>query len=68
MKNTIENIKNNPFISLVIIEGTDAIYIDGKAEYYTSGKWIDLIKSMKENKGYPAKGAIIIEILKITKV
>lgn len=65
MRKTIENIKNNPNISLVFWEGKKGWRIDGKAEYYYSGKWLNFIKSLKENKKYPAKGAVIVNIEKI---
>ncbi len=27
-----------------------------------SGKWLEFVKSLQENKGLPAKGAVVIEI------
>src|SRR4030042_3558527 len=69
MKLTVENIKNNPNVSLVFWhgkEGAEKGYrIDGKAEYFDSGEWVDFVKGLKENEGYPAKGAIIIKINEI---
>ena len=68
MKKTIENIKNNPNISLVFWENEEGWRIDGKAEYYNSGKWLDFVKNLPENKGYPARGAIVVNIEKINKL
>jgi predicted pyridoxine 5'-phosphate oxidase superfamily flavin-nucleotide-binding protein len=68
MQNTIKNLKINSLVSLTILDGTDCLCIDGKAKYFDSGKWIDFIKGLKENKGYPAKGAIVIKVLNIKKV
>ncbi len=68
MKTTIENIKNNPNVSLVLIEGENGWRIDGKAEYFDSGKWLEFVKSLKENKGFTPKGAILINIKKITEL
>lgn len=65
MKTTIENIRNNPNISLVFWEGKKGWRIDGKATYHNSGKWLDFVKSLKENEGYPAKGALMINVEKI---
>ena len=66
MKKTIENIKNNQYVSLVFWQGEQGWRIDGKAEYYNSGKWLNYVKSLKENKGLPAKGVIVIKTEKIT--
>jgi len=41
--------------------------IIGQAEYYTSGPWKDYVERMEENKGLPAKGAILIKVSKIIK-
>ena len=39
--------------------------IIGTAKYFNKGKWLEYVKSMKENKGLPAKGAILIKVSKI---
>jgi len=39
--------------------------IIGVAKYFNKGKWLEYVKSMKENKGLPAKGAILIKVSKI---
>ena len=67
---TIENIKNNPNVSLVVWarswEKTCVGYeLQGKAEYFTSGKWHDFMKKLPINQGEPCKGAILITINKI---
>jgi hypothetical protein len=41
--------------------------IDGRAEYFTEGAWLDFVKSIPENKDEPCKGAIVIEIKNIKK-
>jgi hypothetical protein len=41
--------------------------IIGQAKYFTTGKWKELVVAMKENKGLPAKGAILIKVSKIIK-
>ena len=40
----------------------------GTAEYFTSGKWLDRVKQMPENEGYPARGAILVTISGIKKL
>ena len=39
--------------------------IKRKAEYFTTGRWIDFIKKIPINKGKPCKVAILITINKI---
>ena len=68
MKTTVENLKINQNICLAFFEGEKGWRIDGKARYYNSGKWLDYVKKLKENKGMPAKGAIVIEIEKINEL
>lgn len=68
MKTTIENIKNNPNISLVFWQEENGWRVDGKAEYQDSGKWLEFVKSLKENKGLPAKGAIVINVAEVKEL
>lgn len=68
MKKTIENIKNNSNISLVFWKNERGWRIDGNAEYYDSGKWLEFVKSLKENKDMPVRGAVVINIRKIDKL
>lgn len=67
---SIENIKRNPNVSLVVWpanwkEACIGYELKGKAEYFTSGKWHDEIKKLPINKDEPCKGAILITINKI---
>jgi len=68
MKTTIDNIKNNPQVSLVFWEGEKGWRIDGKAEHYDSGEWFDFVKSLDENKEFSPRGAIIIEVNEIKEL
>jgi predicted pyridoxine 5'-phosphate oxidase superfamily flavin-nucleotide-binding protein len=67
---TIENIKRNSNVSLVVWaekwkEACIGYELKGKAEYFTSGKYLELIKKLPINKDEPCKGAILITINKI---
>ncbi len=67
---TIANIKKNPNVSLVVWaknweKNCIGYELKGKAEYFTSGKWIEFIKKIPINEGEPCKGAIMITINKV---
>lgn len=67
---TIENIKSNPNVALVVWnknwkENCIGYELKGEAEYLTSGKEVELIKKLPINKGEPCKGAIIVKVNKI---
>jgi predicted pyridoxine 5'-phosphate oxidase superfamily flavin-nucleotide-binding protein len=67
---TIENIKKNPNVSLVVWtekwkEACMGYELKGKADYFTSGQWLDFIKELPINKGEPCNGAILVTINKI---
>lgn len=68
MKSTIKNISENNNVALVVWDkNLNGYKLIGKAKYYTSGKYLAIVKEMKENRGLPAKGAILINISKIIK-
>lgn len=63
MKHTVENIKNNPAICLAVWDTNwKGCKLIGQAEYFNEGKWKEFIDKMPENKGLPAKGAILITV------
>lgn len=69
MTKTKENIQQNPNICLAVWnKDWDGYKIIGTAEYLTSGEWFDFIKSLPENKGLPAKGAILVSVKEIRKL
>ncbi|MFC1750107.1 pyridoxamine 5'-phosphate oxidase family protein [Pseudomonadota bacterium] len=67
MKKTIENIKKNPDVNLLIFDRRwpedkfKSEEIHGKAEYYTEGKWLDLVKKLPENADMPCKGVLVVK-------
>ena len=68
MKSTVKNIlKNNNVAMVVWNKKWEGYQFLGKAKYYQKGKWLDYVKKMKENKGLPAKGAILVNVSKIKK-
>ncbi|MCD6575978.1 MAG: pyridoxamine 5'-phosphate oxidase family protein [Nanoarchaeota archaeon] len=69
MKTTNENIKRHPMILLAVWNDEFEGYrIEGTAEYYNDGKWLEFVKSLKENDGLPAKGAIVVTPKKIVRL
>jgi len=70
MKQTADNIKNNPNICLATWsdDWKEGYKLIGKAEYHITGKWANFVKNMKENKGLAAKAALICKISKIIKL
>ena len=67
---TLSNIQNNSNVALVVWpknwkENCIGYELKGKAEYFKSGKWLDEIKKIPENKDAPCKGAILVTINKI---
>ena len=69
MKKTIENMKKNKKVGLAVWNSKWKGYkLIGTAAYYKKGKWKKFAEEMKENKGLPAKGAIIVSVKKIKKL
>lgn len=73
MNKTPENIKTNNKLSFAVWnkEWEDDCFgyeFIGTADYFSSGKWHDAVKSLEENKGLPAKGAIVVTIEKVKKL
>lgn len=69
MEITRKNILENKQVFLLIFE-EDYHYvlkIIGEVEYYTKGKYFDFVKGLKTNKNYSPKGAIVINIKKVTE-
>jgi predicted pyridoxine 5'-phosphate oxidase superfamily flavin-nucleotide-binding protein len=66
MTQTIGNIKHNSAVCIAVWDKKwNGLKLIGKAKYYSSGKWVRQVKSMKENKGLPAKGAILVSFSKV---
>ena len=37
-------------------------------EYHDSGRWLEFVKGLEENKGHPTKGALVIEVEEIKEM
>ncbi len=69
MKTTVENIKNNDNVGLVVWNKEwEGYQLNGKAEYFDSGEYLKFVISLEENKDESPKGAIIIKINEIKKL
>jgi predicted pyridoxine 5'-phosphate oxidase superfamily flavin-nucleotide-binding protein len=69
MTQTIKDLKKNKNICLLVWSTEwDGYKIVGRAEYYKTGKWQKIVEKMEENKGLPAKGAILVKPNKIIKL
>jgi len=68
MKTTVKNLLKNNNVALVVWNNRwEGYQFLGKAKYYKKGKWLNYVKKLKENKGLPAKGAIVVKVEKIIK-
>lgn len=69
MKHTKENLEENNNVCLAVWNNKEEGYkLVGKAEYFFAGKWLEFVKKMSENKGLPAKGAMLVTISKLIKL
>lgn len=68
MNRTLKDIKTNNNVTAIVwnsdLEGCKFI---GKASCHNSGDWLEFVKNMPENKGFPAKGALVISVNKAIK-
>ena len=67
MHKTKQNILENKNISIAVSDTKleKGYQLKGIANYYSSGKWLTAVKEFKENKNFPAKGAVLITIKEI---
>ena len=68
MQETKRNIISNKNVSLIFWSDNGGYELKGKADYFSSGKWLDFVRNLKENKGLKPKGAIIVKIKKIKRL
>ena len=73
IEESIRNIEQNENVSLVVWnkeweKACVGFELIGQAKNYTSGKWLDYVCQLPENKGYKIKSAIVVKIIKIKKL
>ena len=73
MRQTTKNIlENNSAAAAVWNSGwqtkCEGYEFSGKGEYFTKGKWFEQVRSLKENRGEPCRGAILITVNKIKRL
>ncbi|MFH1522170.1 MAG: pyridoxamine 5'-phosphate oxidase family protein [archaeon] len=68
MKSTIQNLKINPYVSLVFWEGKRGWEINGKVDYFDYGEWLDFVKNLPENKNEPVNGALVVSVENIKEL
>lgn len=73
MNETFKNLQKNKNVALAVCNSDwknncVGYEMKGSATYFNSGKWLEIVKKMPENKDMPSKGAILIKINKIKKV
>ncbi|MDD5251747.1 MAG: pyridoxamine 5'-phosphate oxidase family protein [Patescibacteria group bacterium] len=66
MNQTLKDLAGNNNVCLLVwdkeLKGCKLI---GQAEYHADGEWKKFVEQMEDNKGLPAKGAILISVSKI---
>lgn len=68
MNQTIKDIKHNSRVAVVVWDkDMEGFKLLGEAKYFDSGKWVDMVKEMPENKDMPAKGALVITVDRVIK-
>jgi predicted pyridoxine 5'-phosphate oxidase superfamily flavin-nucleotide-binding protein len=68
LNQTVKDLQKNKNICLLVWNKKwEGYKIIGRARYLKTGKWKKFVEQMKENKGLPAKGAILIKVSKIIK-
>lgn len=69
MKQTKENLEKNDNVCLAVWDKNwNGYKLVGNAKYFTAGKWKRFVEKMPENKGLPAKGAILVTISDMIKL
>lgn len=69
MKHTKENLVSNNNVCLAVWNQKEIGYkFIGRAKYFSEGKWLEFVKRMPENKGFPAKGVILITVSKLIEL
>ena len=69
MKQTKKNLTKNNHVCLVVWDKDwNGYKLIGKAKYFSEGKWKMFVEERPENKGLPAKGAVLVTISQVFKL
>jgi len=69
MSKTKDNLLHNNNVCLAIWDNKwHGIKIIGTAKYYDKGKYLSMVKNLKENNNLPSKGAILIRVSKLIEL
>lgn len=73
IKESIKNLEANNHVSLVIWnpeweKSCIGFELSGTAKNFSSGKWLEYVKSLPDNEGYDIKSAIVVSVKKIKKL
>jgi uncharacterized pyridoxamine 5'-phosphate oxidase family protein len=69
MKKTVENIKINDNVALLILDKNNAgVRIFGKAFYYNDGEYFDLVNKFFKKEATVPLGAILVKIDKVVEI
>lgn len=69
MKRTRMDLKKNKNVCLAVWDKDwNGYKLIGTAEYHCDGIWKALVENMPENKGLPAKGAIVVTVSTLLKL
>ena len=69
MVSTVTNIQKNPKVCLAVWDKHwKGCKITGSVEYHSSGDWLDFVKGLDENKGYSAKGALVVKVEQLNEL
>ena len=60
MNQTLNDIKQNQNVAILIWNNERSYKLLGEAQYYTEGSYYEMVKPL--NDGYPCKGVIVVEI------
>jgi predicted pyridoxine 5'-phosphate oxidase superfamily flavin-nucleotide-binding protein len=66
MRQTLKNLKKNKSVCLAVWDKKwKGCKLIGSASYQQEGKWASCVKHLPENKGLPAKGAVVVKVSKV---
>lgn len=70
MDKSKQNLAKNNKVAVVVWskDEEEGYQFKGTAQYLTTGKWKKFVEEMKENKGLPAKAAVLVTVEEIYRL